>query len=232
MNPPSMTGDDRDHLTDHVPHHEKHQGPSENSLVFVRHGEPDLTSSSTVFLGRAGPGLSPRGRAQADKVSLWARSFSWRGCFCSPLVRARETAEIICSFLDIKPVIKEELSEIDLGYWDGREKTDIPREYPRLWEQREKDLYSFRYPGGESFADLEARAVPLLRSLAVKGGRWLIVSHAGVFRVMLRNLFGIPFPETFRYDPEYGGVLLFEKEGETFMARGLDGLRIAWRGPA
>ncbi|HOI81782.1 MAG: histidine phosphatase family protein [Thermovirgaceae bacterium] len=227
-----MTGNDQHLSTDHVRHQEKPQGPSENSLVFVRHGEPDLTSSLTIFLGRVGPGLSPRGKAQADKVSLWARSFSWRGCFCSPLVRAKETAEIICSSLDIEPVIKEELSEIDLGCWDGREKTDIPREYPRLWEQREKDLYSFKHPGGESFADLEARVVPLLRSFAVKGGRWLIVSHAGVFRVMLRTLFEIPFPETFRYDPEYGGVLLLEKEGEAFLARGLQGLRIAWREPA
>ncbi len=227
-----MTGNDQHLSTDHVRHQEKPQGPSENSLVFVRHGEPDLTSSLTIFLGRVGPGLSPRGKAQADKVSLWARSFSWRGCFCIPLVRAKETAEIICSSLDIEPVIKEELSEIDLGSWDGREKTDIPREYPRLWEQREKDLYSFKHPGGESFADLEARVVPLLRSFAVKGGRWLIVSHAGVFRVMLRNLFEIPFPETFRYDPEYGGVLLLEKEGEAFLARGLQGLRIAWREPA
>lgn len=208
-----MTGNDQHLSTDHVRHQEKPQGPSENSLVFVRHGEPDLTSSLTIFLGRVGPGLSPRGKAQADKVSLWARSFSWRGCFCSPLVRARETAELICSFLDIKPVIKEELSEIDLGYWDGREKTDIPREYPRLWEQREKDLYSFRYPGGESFADLEARAVPLLRSLAVKGGRWLIVSHAGVFRVMLRNLFGIPFPETFRMTPNTAEYCSSKKRG-------------------
>lgn len=227
-----MTGNDQHLSTDHVRHQEKPQGPSENSLVFVRHGEPDLTSSLTIFLGRVGPGLSPRGKAQADKVSLWARSFSWRGCFCSPLVRAKETAEIICSSLDIEPVIKEELSEIDLGCWDGLEKTDIPREYPRLWEQREKDLYSFKHPGGESFADLEARVVPLLRSFAVKGGRWLIVSHAGVFRVMLRTLFEIPFPETFRYDPEYGGVLLLEKEGEAFLARGLQGLRIAWREPA
>jgi probable phosphoglycerate mutase len=146
-------------------------------------------------------------------------------------VRAKETAEIICSSLDIEPVIKEELSEIDLGCWDGREKTDIPREYPRLWEQREKDLYSFKHPGGESFADLEARVVPLLRSFAVKGGRWLIVSHAGVFRVMLRTLFEIPFPETFRYDPEYAEYCSSKKRG-SFLARGLQGLRIAWREPA
>jgi len=227
-----MTGNDQHFSTDQV-RHKKPQGPSENSLVFVRHGEPDLPSSSKFFLGRAAPGLSQRGRDQAKKVSLWARSFSWKGCFCSPLVRATETAVIICSTLGMEPVVKEELAEIDLGSWDGRKRSDISRENPRLWERREKDLYTFRYPEGESFADLEARAFPFLRSLSLKGGRWLIVSHAGVFRVMLRNLFAMPFQETFRHDPEYGGVRCLEKKGEALLARSINGFGIAWawRGP-
>ena len=221
-----MTGIDHHFPNDPVHLGGKPEGPPENGLVFVRHGEPGLPNPWRIFLSRTGIGLSPLGRIQAERVSLWARPFSWRGFFCSPLARARKTAEIIAGHLEIKTVVKEELSEIDLGRWDGREKEDISRESPHLWEQREKDLFSFPFPGGESFADLEARAVPFLLSLLLKGGRWLIVSHAGVFRVLLHGLFKVPFPETFRFDPGYGGIRIVERQGKALLVKDPEGLQI------
>lgn len=221
-----MTGNDRYPSKDQEQRPGNTPGLLEDGLVFVRHGEPGLPTPWRVFLGRTGIGLSPLGRTQAERVSLWARPFSWRGFFCSPLARARKTAEIIAGHLEIKTVVKEELSEIDLGRWDGREKEDISRESPHLWEQREKDLFSFPFPGGESFADLEARAVPFLLSLLLKGGRWLIVSHAGVFRVLLHGLFKVPFPETFRLDPWYGGIRLVERQGKALLVKDSEGLQI------
>ncbi|HOG14280.1 MAG TPA: histidine phosphatase family protein [Synergistales bacterium] len=222
-----MTGIDR-HFPNYPVHFSgKPKGLPENGLAFVRHGEPGLPHPQRIFLGRIATGLSALGRAQAERVSLWARPFSWEGFFCSPLVRARETAEIIGMQLGMRPVVKEELAEIDLGRWDGRGKADIASECPLLWEQREKDLFSFPFPGGESFADLEARAAPFLLSLLLKGGRWLIVSHAGVFRVLLHGLFKVPFPETFRLDPGYGGIRLVEREGGILLVKDLEGLQVA-----
>lgn len=200
--------------------------PLGDSLGFVRHGEPDLPSPARLFLGHAGPGLSLQGRAQAEKAALWAKPFPWQGCFSSPLDRATETARFIGQTLGIEPIVKKELAEIDLGSWDGREKSEISREHPDAWKQREKNLYHFRYPGGESFADLAARAVPFLLSLLLKGGRWLIVSHAGVFRVLLHGLFKVPFPETFRLDPGYGGIRLVERQGKALLVKDPEGLQI------
>lgn len=196
--------------------------PPENCLVFTRHGEPDLPSPANIFLGHSGPGLSSLGKIQAEKVASWAKQFSWQGCFCSPLDRSMETAEIICKDLDVEPEVRKELAEIDLGDWDGQKRSDIPMKYPRLWEQREKDLYLFRYPGGESFADLEARAVPFVISLIEAGGRWLVVSHAGIFRVLLHSLFDIPFPGTFRFDPRYTGIRFLERNEISIIVSGFE----------
>lgn len=200
-----------------------------NVLAMVRHGEPDLPSSGSFFLGSADRGLSRQGRSQASVLADWASRFSWRGCFCSPVTRARQTADIICGALGIEPQEKGELAEIDLGEWDGREKQEISMEFPGLWEQREKDLYNFRYPGGESFADLEARALPFLTHLIGAGGRWLIVSHAGILRVLLHSIFRIEFSRTFRFDPGYGGIRLLEKDDGAISVRGFKELTSFWR---
>jgi len=184
---------------------------NENVLVFMRHCEPLFPDGQKYFLGRTDWPLSPEGRRQAEALADWAAGVSWNGCLCSPLKRTRETAEIICRNAGCKPVEAPELKEVDLGDWDGRSKNDVMSEYPGLFAQREKDFLKFRYPEGESYADLEARAVPFLLSLCRNNGRWLVVSHAGVYRVLLHTVFGVPFTQVFRHDPGYGQVRVIER---------------------
>lgn len=197
---------------------------SENALVFVRHCEPLFPDMQKYFLGRTDWSLSPKGRLQAEGLMQWAESVSWSGCFCSPLKRAKETAEITCRNTACTPVETHELIEIDLGEWDGRSKSDIMSKYPDIFAEREKDLLKFRYPGGESFVDLEARAVPFLLSLCRKEGRRLVVSHAGVYRVLLHAVFGLSFSQTFLHDPGYGHVRVIERRKDLLTIRGVEKL--------
>lgn len=191
----------------------------ENELVFIRHCEPSFPDGQKYFLGRTDWPLSSEGRRQAEDIQSWVASVSWSGCFCSYLKRTKETADIACRNTDCTPTEVHELGEIDLGEWDGRSKRDVMLEYPDIFAQRGRDLLKFRHPGGESFADLEARAVPFLLSLCRKKGRWLVVSHAGVYRVMLHSVFGVPFSQVFRYDPGYGKVRVMERTGTLLKIR-------------
>ncbi|MGC9490598.1 MAG: histidine phosphatase family protein [Thermovirgaceae bacterium] len=199
--------------------------PGTNSVVFVRHGEPAFPEKKTYFLGKTDWELSFEGKAQARHMAEWAKGFAWRGCFCSPLKRARETATIICGKTGIMPEVRHELAEIDLGKWDGRTKAEILLKYPKMVQQRETNLKDFRYPDGESFTDLETRAVPFLSDLLKRKGRWLVVSHAGVFRVFIHNIFKLPFPLTFKYDPEYGHARVIARTGDAVFVKGFDELR-------
>jgi probable phosphoglycerate mutase len=199
--------------------------PGTNSVVFIRHGEPDFPEKKKYFLGKTDWQLSLKGKTQARYVAEWAKNFTWRGCFCSPLKRARETAMIICGKTGIMPEVRHELTELDLGKWDGRTKQEILLKYPEMVQQRETNLKDFRYPGGESFGDLETRAVPFLSDLLKKEGRWLVVSHAGVFRVFIHNVFELPFPLTFKYDPEYGHARIIARTGDTVFVKGFNELR-------
>ena len=198
--------------------------PEEHSLVFVRHGEPTFPEPGKFYLGKTDWGLSDKGKRQAQFIADWGKGFSWLGCFCSPLRRTRETAEIICRDTNLSPSKKSELTELDLGEWDGRKKTEIAMAYPEQLREREEDLFNFRHPGGESFAELEARAAPFLVSLLKKGGKWLVVSHAGVLRVLIHALFDVPFPLTFRYDPGYGQIRVFCRTDNLLFIKGFNEL--------
>lgn len=195
---------------------------SENAIVFVRHCEPLFPDERKYFLGRTDWPLSPEGRRQAEALAPWTESVSWSGCCFSPLKRAKETVKIICRNAVCNPTEAGELKEIDLGTWDGCAKSDVMSEYPDLYTQREKDFMMFRHPGGERFADLEARAVPFLLSLCRKGGLWLVVSHAGVYRVFLHAVFCVNFPQVFRLDPGYGQIRVIERSGATLKIRGAE----------
>ncbi|HAG21970.1 MAG: Alpha-ribazole phosphatase [Synergistales bacterium 53_16] len=200
--------------------------PEEHCLVFVRHGEPAFPESDKYYLGKTDWLLSDKGKIQARCVADWAKGFSWRGCFCSPLKRAKETAEIICGAIDLPFTIKTELAEIDLGEWDGRKKTEIASAYPEKLRERQEDLLYFRHPCGESFAELEARVIPFLVPLLQEKGKWLVVSHAGVYRVLIHALFGVPFPMTFGYDLGYGQIRMFCRTGDYLFVKGFDELMV------
>jgi probable phosphoglycerate mutase len=159
-------------------------------IYLLRHGET-AGSKTRRFIGQTDVALSPRGIDQAR---------FWQGCFAdikidriysSPLSRCVQTARIISgrSHDTDQVVLISEIAEIDLGEWDGRTFRDIKENFPLAWEQRGKDLANYRPPGGESFADLFDRVVPVFHGiLRQNAANTLIVAHAGVNRMILCHL--------------------------------------------
>ena len=83
--------------------------------------------------------------------------------------------------------------------------SEVRQRFPREYERRGADLIGYRPPGGESFADLSVRVLPAFESAVSKAGRnLLIVGHAGVNRVLLCHLLGMPPDNLFRLDQGYG----------------------------
>jgi broad specificity phosphatase PhoE len=96
------------------------------------------------------------------------------------------------------------LREIDAGLWNTLSFDEARRLYPREYAERERDLVGYRFPGGESFRDLQLRVVPaLLDILDRDGGAILAVAHRGVNRVLLCHLLDLPLAELFSIDQDY-----------------------------
>lgn len=101
----------------------------------------------------------------------------------SPLRRCRTLAE----YLHASPQFDERLAEMDFGAWEGRRWDDIPRGEIDAWAA---DVAGYAPPGGESPLALQRRVLACIHALEVPEA--VIVTHAGVIRVLIAHLQGLP----------------------------------------
>ncbi len=167
-------------------------------VYFCRHGQTDWNAARR-FQGHADIPLNDVGRAQAGrnglalKNNLEADAASLR-CFVSPLSRARETLEIIRAALKMPPrryTVDDRLIEIDLGDWNGKTPEEIEQDTPGAFEEREKDKWAYRVPGGESYEAAAARTREFLIEQVLNAkGPTLIVGHGASGRLLRGYLTG------------------------------------------
>lgn len=177
-------------------------------IYLIRHGEIP-TYSPRRFIGRTDPPLTERGRQQIAKLGEMLKSCAVDRLVCSPLLRCRESAQLlgpyISQYIGCEPEVVQDLAEISLGAWEGLTVEEVRQRFPGSYEARGLDLAGFRPPGGESFADLQKRAWSALANLVAAGPRRLaVVAHAGVNRVLLCQLLGMPLTNLFRLEQGYG----------------------------
>jgi probable phosphoglycerate mutase len=179
-------------------------------LYLMRHGAIEAAKEKR-FVGQVDLPLSPDGRKQSERQGRQLRDISFAQVWCSDLKRAHETAAIVCRDRALTLQSAPELREINLGLWDGIVMSQIRNQFPDLWLARGKDIGHFRPPGAESFADLRQRTVPFILHIAAQSaGNTLIVTHAGVIRVLLCQVLEMPLSHLFRIHLDYGGITLIK----------------------
>jgi probable phosphoglycerate mutase len=166
------------------------KGPQPTRVLYVRHGQTPTTGA--VLPGRA-PGLhlADAGRSQAEAAA--ARIGAVKGVeavYASPLERTRETARPIAKAVKRRVRIDKGLLEADFGDWTGAELSKLRRK--REWATVQRHPSAFRFPGGESFAEMQVRIVGAVRRLCARhpGGTIVVVSHADPIKAALNDALG------------------------------------------
>ncbi len=169
------------------------QSPS--VLVLVRHGS--TPSTGRVLPGRAkGLNLSDLGRSQAatvaERLAGWSakRDGGVSAVYASPLERTRQTAAPIAEALGLKVVVERGLVECDFGDWTGSELKDLMK-LPE-WTTVQRYPSGFRFPGGESFVEMQARMTSTMARLraAHPGRAVVLVSHADPIKAAVADALG------------------------------------------
>jgi probable phosphoglycerate mutase len=160
-------------------------------VLLVRHG---LTSTTgKVLPGRAaGLHLSDQGRRQAEAVAARiGRLARVAAVYSSPLERARETAEPIARGHDLTVRVERGLDEADIGEWTGLSLRRASRKAE--WKIVQRHPSGFRFPGGESFVEMQARITSALARLVERhpGEAIIAVSHADPIKAALAGALGI-----------------------------------------
>jgi len=164
--------------------------PAPTTMLLVRHGQTPTTGK--VLPGRA-PGLhlADEGRAQADiaaeRIGALKRVDA---IYSSPLERAKETAAPIAKARGLRTQVDRGLFECDFGDWTGSELKKLMK-LPE-WGTVQRAPSTFRFPGGESFTEMQTRMVTTLDKLrlAHPGGTIVCVSHADTIKAAVAHALG------------------------------------------
>ena len=130
-------------------------------IVLARHGETTWNKDRR-FQGQLDVELNSAGREQARALVDAARDHEFAAIYTSPLVRARETAQIVGAALGLEPRVDDRLKEVHVGDWEGRYKEDLERAEPEAWAAFVQAGEDFRFPGGESLAEQQERVIAAL----------------------------------------------------------------------
>jgi broad specificity phosphatase PhoE len=161
-----------------------------STLVLVRHGHTVMNGGSPdpVMCGWTDLPLTPLGEQQA---ALLEGTLGAGVVYTSPLRRARDTARRCAAGVD--PIADPALREIGCGRLEGVPIRQVQRDHPEAWARNAAQTDDdFRWPGGESYAELRRRAVGAISAIAARhpAARVAIVTHAGVITQLLGHLTG------------------------------------------
>lgn len=174
-------------------------------LLLIRHGETPTTGK--VLPGRA-PGLhlAPAGEREAESVAERLAGLPLAAIYASPLERACETAGPTASRTGLAVVTEPGLAEMDTGEWTGERLALLARR--KEWAGVLRAPSTFRFPGGESFVELQARVAGALDRIRVAhpGAVVACFSHADPIKAALVHAVGSHLDAVGRLAVDTGSV--------------------------
>ena len=161
-------------------------------VILVRHGHTPTTGK--ILPGRTkGLHLSDLGKDQAEKVASYLSSLnSVNAVYSSPMERTLETAKPIAKAFGKRVRTHQGLIEADFGKWTGRKLSELRK--LNDWEKVQKNPSLFRFPGGESFMEMQSRMVSTVTNICEnhRGEIVVAVSHADTIKAFLTAALGTP----------------------------------------
>jgi probable phosphoglycerate mutase len=160
-------------------------------LLLIRHATNDLHKDGVLAGWTPGVHLNQTGRAQAEALAQRLVSVEIEAIYTSPLERTRETAEIVAAPHELPVITRDGLGEVRFGRWTGEPLDKLRRR--RLWRAIQFTPSSARFPGGESFYEMQTRVVTELEELRSKHPKQTIVavSHADVIKAVVAHYAGV-----------------------------------------
>lgn len=169
-------------------------------LLLARHGQ-SVSNAVRRFQGAQDVALSPLGIRQAEALGLAVGRRPIAHVYASPLERARRTAEIALTGLDLPITTVHDLRELSLGEWEGCTVEEIRTRPGDPYAQWVRDPVQCLPPGGEPLADVQARVLRVVERITAahpNGDDVLIVSHGGVISALLAHWLGLPLSSIWR----------------------------------
>ena len=164
-------------------------------LYIMRHGKTDWNAKKKLQ-GRVDIPLNEEGIEMAKKAKDEYKDVHFDVCFCSPLIRAKQTAHLVLAGRNIPIIEDERLVEMSFGICEGVENYAHNQDYPiHILFERPQD-YRIPVEGGESLQEVYARTGAFLKEvvepLLKQDKDILIVGHGAMNSSIVCQVRGLP----------------------------------------
>jgi broad specificity phosphatase PhoE len=187
-------------------------------LYLIRHGATENNLAKPAVLQGRGldSPLSAQGRAEAEATAAALERHPISAVYASPLLRARQTAELIAAPHGAAAHVVDALVEADVGQWEGRTWQDIRKAHAEAYARFMEDPGKHPYVDGENLTDVQQRVVPALEDLLSRhpGGVIVAVAHNVVNRAFLAHLLNLPLAAARGIRQDNCGLNLIRRRGE------------------
>jgi len=157
-------------------------------IILLRHGESLVNVTQTFSCRYVDEPLTENGLHQAERAAAWLADRNIRRMYASPLLRAKQTADIVAKRLGCGYTVAEELREIDCGALEGRSDPDAWERFRQVllrWVAGDLDVHC---DGGETGHRAVDRFAGFMRAIPDGAGDTLAVGHGGIFAIGLLKL--------------------------------------------
>jgi probable phosphoglycerate mutase len=170
-------------------------GEVSDRILLIRHGINDYVKAHRLAGCTPGVHLNDEGIAQAAALAGRMAALPIAAVYSSPLERAAETAAPVAARLGLAVQLLDGLKETDCGEWTGLSLDELGKH--DLWRQVQGCPSIFRFPGGESFAEIQARVVAALELVrrAHPGRTVAVFSHADPIKLAAAFFTGMPLDQ-------------------------------------
>lgn len=188
-------------------------------MYLVRHGVTDWHRDRRV-LGQRDIGLNAAGTAQSHAVARALAELPITEVLSSPMLRAMQTAEIIAADFQTGVARDPRLTDFRVGRWEGMTYDEVAAspDYQRFIA----DPLSERIPGGEDLVQVRDRAVGAVEQAmrdAPAGESIVIVTHAGILRVILSHFLGSQLANYHRLRASPGSISILSFRDDRSLPR-------------
>ena len=192
---------------------------STTTVILVRHGQTAWNLEDR-FRGRANIPLDETGMVQAEAAAHYILAhWSPKAVYCSPLLRARQTAEKIAQPLHLHERVHPGLLDIDYGAWEGFTPDDLRDQgWGKALEAWYTQPHDAPIPGGEMLQAVRLRAMGALGEIVERhrGDTVIVVAHTVVNRLILLGILGLGNERFWHLGQDTCAINVLEFDGEFY----------------
>ena len=193
------------------------------TLFIIRHGENDYLKKNKMPGRLPGIHLNARGREQADGLAQTLGQLPIKAIYASPLERAIEAAEPLARSLGLDIQLCPDLTDTDVGNWEGRSWKMLGR--TKLWKVIQQTPSQFQFPDGETFVHAQERvvhALDIIASAHAPDELVAVVFHADPFKLAISHYLGLPLDNFQSLTAYTGSVTILKMDGSSVKLRALN----------